>query len=54
MTKQQTEQLAHLKKEINSPKSALIRLVREVGQISPTQAAQLESIIGRLESWQNK
>lgn len=54
MTKQQAEQLAHLKKEINSPKSALIRLMREVGHISPSKASQLDAIIGRLEAWQNK
>ena len=54
MTTQEAEKLAFLKKEVNSPKSALIQLMRKVGEVSPTQAAQLDAIIGRLEAWQNK
>lgn len=54
MTKEQREELAHLKREINSPKRDLIDILRRVERLSPREAAKLETIIGKLESWQSK
>jgi hypothetical protein len=54
MTKEQREELRHLKSEVNSPKSRLIDILSKLEQISPSQAKQLGQIIGRLEHWQNK
>lgn len=54
LTKQQAEALKHLKNEINSPKHKLIDYMRQIEEISPSQAAALGKIIGKLETWQNK
>lgn len=54
MTKQQADELKHLKNEINQHKSRLMEIERKVSSISPKQGSQLGSIIGRLEAWQNK
>ena len=54
MTRQQAEELKALKKEISQHKSRLLEIARKVSSISPRQGDQLGSIIGRLESWQNK
>lgn len=48
------DELAHLKKECNSPKHELIRLLARIEQLSPAQARGLESVIARLEAWQNR
>ena len=54
MTKQQREDLMHLKREVNSPKSELIDLIRKIEEISPREAEKLSKIVGKLESWQAK
>lgn len=54
MTKEQREELRFLKSEANSPKRDLMDLIRRIEAISPRDAAKLESIVGKLESWQHK
>lgn len=54
MTKQQAEELKHLKREISQPKTRLIAIQRRIEELSPRQGAQLGTIVGRLEYWQNK
>ena len=54
MTKEQREELKHLKSEVSSPKHKLIDILSSVESISPKQADQLARIIARLEDWQNK
>jgi len=47
------EELQHLRGEVNHPKHELITLARRIEEISPRKARTLDSIIGRLEAWQN-
>jgi hypothetical protein len=54
MTNQQREELQHLKREANSPKSDLIDLIRKIEEISPKEAENLTKIVAKLESWQWK
>ena len=54
MTKQQSEELKHLKTEINTHKSRLLEIARRVSSVNAKQGDQLFGIIGRLEGWQNK
>jgi hypothetical protein len=54
MTKDQREELQHLKREANSPKSELIDLIRKIEAISPKEAEKLTKIVGKLENWQWK
>lgn len=53
MTRAQRERLAHLKREANHQKTELLRLADMIRELSPRQAEQLDSIIGRLEGWQH-
>jgi uncharacterized protein YkuJ len=49
------DETRHLKREANHAKSDLIRLLTRLEGIGATGAAsQLNTIIGRLEAWQNK
>jgi hypothetical protein len=54
MTKDQREELAHLKREISQPKHQILDILRRVESISPSQGEQLGRILARLEDWQNK
>jgi hypothetical protein len=54
MTNDQREELAHIKREANSPKSDLIDLIRKLEVISPKEAEKLSKIVGKLENWQCK
>jgi hypothetical protein len=54
MTNEQRKTLNTLKREISSPKSALLRIVNQMESVSPKQAEQLSKIIARLESFQNR
>ena len=53
MTKQQREELIHLRREASQAKSRLIALASRIDAISPRQGEQLGKIIARLEDWQN-
>ena len=54
MTREEkTREIRYLKNEINSSKSALIRVYNELNRIGAiTDANRLGSIIGKLEGWQ--
>jgi hypothetical protein len=55
MKKEAKEQVKYLMREINSPKSDLIKILRELESIGATKlAAQLVRIIMKLEIFQNK
>jgi hypothetical protein len=54
VTKDQREELKHLKSEVSQAKHRLLEILRRVESISPAQGNQLSRIIGRLEDWQNK
>lgn len=53
LTKQQSEDLKHLKSELSQPKSRLIDIARHIEQISPRQGEMIGKIIARLEDFQN-
>lgn len=53
LTKQQAEELKHLKHELSQPKSRLIDIARRIEAISPRQGEMLGKIIARLEDFQN-
>lgn len=52
MTKQQRERLQCLKREATQAKSALIRIMSEVGAISPAEGRKLGRAINAVERWQ--
>lgn len=47
------QQIWNLKREVNSPKSRLIDIMRDLRELAPRKARSLENIIARLEEWQN-
>ncbi len=47
------EKLAELKKSVSPAKNDLIRLIRDVEEVSKVEARRLEKIVIRLEAWQN-
>lgn len=53
MTHQQRETLRNAKGEASRAKSELLRILDKVQDASPREARRLETIIGKLETWQN-
>lgn len=54
MTKEQREELKHLKAEISQPKHQLLDIIRRIEAISPKQGEQLARLVAQIENFQNR
>jgi len=56
MSETKEAEIAHIKSEVNSPKHRLLKLLSRLRDAKAPQKMirGLESVIGRLEAWQNR